>query len=408
MQTYSWKNDLWWVSKYNYDPKFTDTLSLPKKVQIHDATLRDGEQTPGVVLSTEDKVEIARMLDDLGVDRIEAGMPAVSAQDEEAVKQIVALGLKARIFVFARAKKEDIDMAVDCGADGVIIEIPTSRPKLQYQFQKWSDQDIVDLSVEVVKYAKSKGLEVVYFGYDTTRADFDFLMNLYDHVINEGKPDSIGIVDTMGSVLPGAVAMLVREVKKRFDIKVEIHTHNDYGMAVASSFAAVEAGAEVIHTCVNGMGERTGNAAIEPVMVGLRTLYGYDLPHNLDKLTAVSDRVEQITRFKKPVNQPFVGKNVYVRESGIGIDLVLEKPLAMFAVDPKLTGNTAGIVLGKKSGLKSIEVKLAELGLPAVDKETGHAMLKDLKEYAIEHKKLLDDEEFKKIAEPYLKGERDV
>ena len=393
-----WKSENFWVSQYNDLKEYTDTLQLPKKVIIHDATLRDGEQTPGVVFSVEEKVEIAKMLDSLGVERIEAGMPAVSPQDKEAIKKIVSLGLKSKIFCFARATKSDIDMAVECGADGVIIEIPTGRPKLMYQFQKWTDDDIIQISVETVKYAKECGLETVYFGYDTTRADFDFLEKLYTEVISKGNPDSIGIVDTMGCLIPGAAKELVKKLKSMFDIKIEIHTHNDFGMGVATSLAAVEGGAEVIHTCINGLGERTGNAALEPVIMGLKVLYGLDVPYNIEKLKEVSDKVSKFSNFPKSVNMPVVGDNIFVRESGIGIDLVMNTPLAMFALNPKFLGQKAGVVLGKKSGLKSIEVRLEELGI-SVDEEMKPKILEVIKQESIKYKKNITNEEFVKIIE---------
>jgi len=388
-----WKSENWWVSKYNYLKEFREKLSIPEKVEIHDATLRDGEQTPGVVFTVEEKIDIAKMLDDLGVDRIEAGMPAVSAQDKEAIKKITSLGLKAKIFSFARATKEDIDMAKECGADGVVVEIPTGRPKLKYQFTKWTDEDVIQRSVETVKYAKEQGLETVYFGYDTTRADFEFLEKLYSIVINEGNPDSIGIVDTMGCVLPGAVQELIKKLKSMFDIKVEIHPHNDFGMATATSFAAIEAGAEVIHTCVNGMGERTGNAALEQIMVGLKVLYGLDVDYKIDKLNEVSKKVIEYSNFAVPVNKPIVGDNIFLRESGIGIDLVLNKPLAMFALNPSFIGNKPGVALGKKSGTKSIEVKLNDLGMEA-DEGKIKLILEQVKSQAIQKKRTLTDEEF--------------
>lgn len=393
-----WKSKNWWVSKYNYSEKFREKLCLPEKIKIHDATLRDGEQTPGVVFSVEEKVEVAKMLDDLGVDRIEAGMPAVSVQDQEAIKRIVALGLNAKIFSFARAMKEDIDLAKECGVDGVVIEIPTGRPKLKYQFTKWSDEDVIQRSVETVKYAKENNLETVYFGYDTTRADFEFLEKLYSVVINEGNPDSIGIVDTMGCILPGAVKELVKKLKSMFDVKIEIHAHNDFGMATAISFAAMEAGAEVIHTCINGLGERTGNAALEQIMVGLKVLYGLDVNYKLDKLREVSRKVTRFSNFMLPANKPIVGDNIFVRESGIGIDLVLNQPLAMFALNPAFIGHKAGVVLGKKSGTRSIEVKLEELGLD-LKEDKIEAVLKEVKKQAIQKKRTLTDEEFISIVE---------
>lgn len=398
----SWQNEKWWVSPYNYEPEVLKQYKLPSKVIIHDATLRDGEQTPGVVMSVADKVEIAKLLDSIGVERIEAGMPAVSEADRQAIQQITQMGLKAKIYTFARGRIEDIDMAVECGADGVIIEMPTSVPKLKYQFPKWSEQDVIDISLKAVQYAKQKGLDVVYFGYDTTRADLGFLFRLYDTIIGEGKPDGIGIVDTMGCATPGAINWLVKTIKSKYDIRVEIHTHNDFGMAVATSMAAVEAGAEVVHTCINGLGERTGNAALEPVLAALQTMYGLSGQYKLDQLKKCSDRVEQISKVTKPVNQPFVGKNVYVRESGIGIDLVQEKPLAMFAVSPELTGNQAGVVLGKKSGLRSIEVTLDKLGIEHPDEATMRNILNDVKNYSIEHGTLVSDDEFLKIYRNYI------
>lgn len=391
-----WKSRDWWVSKYNYLESFRKELNLPSKVEVHDATLRDGEQTPGVVFTIEDKVNIAKMLDEIGIDRIEAGMPAVSPDDAEAIKRIVKLGLKARIFAFCRGKKEDIDLAKECGVNGVIIEMPTSHPKLKYQFSKWSEEDVINISTETVKYAKSLGLETVYFGYDTTRADWEFLQKLYDEVILEGNPDSIGIVDTMGCILPGALKEFIKKIKAEYNVKLEIHTHNELGMATANSLSAVEAGVEVVHTCINGLGERTGNASLEEIIVGLKVLLGYNVDYKFDKIKKLSEMVEEISNFRLAKNKPIVGKNIFVRESGIGIDLVMNTPLAMFPLNPPFIGNKAGVVLGKKSGLKSIDVKAEELGI-TVPEDRKQDILAKIKQEAIEKKRTLTDEEFKTI-----------
>jgi methanogen homocitrate synthase len=199
-----WKSENWWVGNHNFSDKVRDALSLPKRVMIHDSTLRDGEQTPGVVFRKEDKVEIAKALDDVGVDRIETGMPAVSKEDQDAIRMISNLGLRAKTVTFCRATKGDIDLSVDCGADGVLIEIPCSTPKLKYQF-KWDEQQVIDKSIEAILYAKEMGVYVTYFPYDTTRSDMNFLKKLLGEVIKTGKPDSIGIVDTMGCMLPLAM-----------------------------------------------------------------------------------------------------------------------------------------------------------------------------------------------------------
>ena len=228
----------WWVSPYNFKSEVRGELALPPKVEIHDATLRDGEQTPGVVFSIDDKIKIASKLSEIGVERIEAGMPAVSPQDAEAIKEISKLGLNSRIFTFARAMKQDIDMALECGADGVIIEVPIGYPKLVTQFG-WTWEDVFKKSKDVINYAKEQGLFAVFFPYDTTRAREEDLTNLCKAIRDEAMPDSIGIVDTMGCATPEAIKYMVRWVKDMTGLPIEIHTHNDFGMGVATELAAV-------------------------------------------------------------------------------------------------------------------------------------------------------------------------
>jgi len=326
----------WWISPYNFSEEVVKSFDLPPKVQIHDATLRDGEQTPGVVFRKEDKVRIAKGLDEVGVERIEAGMPAVSSEDFEAIKEISKLGLKSKIFTFARALKSDIDSAVECGANGVVIEIPIGYPKLKYQFG-WSWEDVLKKSIDVINYAKERKLYAVYFPYDTTRAREEDLDNLFSGIMKYSSPDSIGIVDTMGCALPEAIQYLVRKAKKLTGLPVEVHTHNDFGMGVATELAAVTAGAEVVHSCINGLGERTGNAALEELMMGLHVLLGMDTPYKFDKITKLAKLAEEISGIKIPRNKPVTGEGNFTRESGIGVDLVIKTPLAMFATDPKFT-----------------------------------------------------------------------
>jgi len=202
----------------------------------------------------------------------------------------------------------------------------------------------------------------------------------------------------MGCILPGAAKELVRELKAEFDVKLEIHAHNDFGMATATSFAALEAGAEVVHTCINGLGERTGNAALEEIIMGLKVLYGAGRAYRCELLREISMRTARISGFPVQINKPVVGDSIFVRESGIGIDLVLEKPLAMFAMDPRLVGHKAGVVLGKKSGALSIEVKARQLGLSLKEAEAA-AILEDVKRLGMEKKRVLTDEEFLAIME---------
>ncbi len=386
----------WWVSPYNFVPDVRSGLQLPEKVEIHDATLRDGEQTPGVVFSVDDKVRIATKLDEVGVDRIEAGMPAVSPQDAEAIKQISKLGLKSRIFTFARAMKSDIDMALECGADGVIIEVPIGYPKLVTQFG-WTWEDVFKKSRDVINYAKEQGLYAVFFPYDTTRARPEDLTNLCKAITNESMPDSIGIVDTMGCATPEAIQYMVRWVKDMTGLPIEIHTHNDFGMGVATELAAVTAGAEVVHSCANGLGERTGNAAMEELMLGLDLLYGYDTGYKLDKLPELGEMLSEISNIPIARNKPILGSGNFIRESGIGIQYVMEDPMVMFATHPQLTGRTGEVVLGKKSGKASIIYKLGELGLGEAEDDQITEMLARVKTMGIAKKDILSDAEFKTI-----------
>lgn len=391
----------WWVSPYNFEPEVRDGLDLPETVEIHDATLRDGEQTPGVVFSVDDKIAIAQKLNDVGVERIEAGMPAVSAQDEQAIKEIAKLGLNSRIFTFARAMKKDIDMALECGVQGVIIEVPIGYPKLTTQFG-WTWKDVLNRSAEVITYARDQGLYAVFFPYDTTRARPEDLENLCIGIMAEAPPDSIGIVDTMGCATPEAIKHMVRWVKRMTGLPVEIHTHNDFGMAVATELAAVTAGASVMHSCANGLGERTGNAPLEELMLSLNLLYGYENGYALDRLPELADLISRLSNTPIARNKPVLGSGNFTRESGIGINYVVNDPLVMFGTHPALTGRRGEVVLGKKSGKMSIVYKLDELGLGEATEDQVSEMLDRVKQQGIAKRDILTDDEFKAIAEDVL------
>jgi methanogen homocitrate synthase len=397
------REDQWWVSPYNYVPEVVGELSLPEKVSIHDATLRDGEQTPGVVFTVDDKVAIARMLDEVGVERIEAGMPAVSRPDYEAIREIVNSGVSARIFTFARAINSDIDMALECGAKGVILEVPIGYPKLQWQFG-WTWEDVLKKSASVINYAKAQGIEVVYFPYDTTRARAEDLENLLSRIRDEAAPDSVGVVDTMGCATPGAIKYLVRKVHALTGLPVEVHTHNDFGMAVATELAGVEAGAVCVHSCANGLGERTGNAALEELIVCLHVLYGYDQQYKLEKLPELGELIRRVSGIEIARNKPILGSRNFTRESGIGVDLVVRKPLAMFGTHPHLTGREGDVVLGKKSGKASITYHLERLGIANISDEAVAEMLDQVKKKGIEKRGLVTGEEFKAIVDSVMSG----
>jgi methanogen homocitrate synthase len=373
-------------------------FEIPEKVAIHDATLRDGEQTPGVVFRKEDKIEIAKMLDAVGIERIEAGMPAVSDEDRKAITEISKLNLKAKIFTFARAMKVDIDMALDCGADGVVIEVPIGYPKLQYQFG-WTWEDVLKKSIDSINYAREKKLHALYFPYDTTRARKEDLTSLLKGIMQESPPDSIGIVDTMGCALPEAIKYMVAMVKRQTGLPVEIHTHNDFGMGVATELAGVVAGAEVVHSCVNGLGERTGNAALEELVVGLQMLLGKNAHYDLHAMMELCRLVAKVANIDPARNKPVIGTGNYIRESGIGVDMVMKKPLAMFATAPQTFNREGEVVLGKKSGKASIVYKLEQMGIDNFDEDKIKAILAMVKAEGTKKRGLLSDQEFQQIVD---------
>jgi isopropylmalate/homocitrate/citramalate synthase len=388
----------WWVCPYNFAPEVVAARQLPNKVEIHDATLRDGEQTPGVVMNASEKIAIAEKLAEVGVERIEAGMPAVSDMDADAIKQITKLGLKSKIFAFGRAMLSDVDKAAECGCHGIVIEVPSGYPKLKYQF-KWTWEEALRRSVEVIKHAKKRGLYTVYFPYDTTRAREEDLTNILTRLMQEAPPDAVAIVDTMGCALPEAIKYMVRWVSRLTKLPVEAHTHTDFGLGVATELAAIEAGATCIHSCANGLGERTGNAALEELIVALHVLYGYDKQYKIEKLPELGELIRKITGIPIAANKPVLGSRNFTRESGIGVEFVVKEPLAMFGTHPSLTGRVGEVVLGKKSGKASITYNLEKLGYDVSDDSAITEMLKQVKDKGIAKRGLLTDDEFRKIAD---------
>jgi len=395
-----WKNnDKWWVSSFNFKDEVTKQFEFKDNIQIHDATLRDGEQTPGVVMRKHEKVEIAKRLAEVGVERIEAGMPAVSAEDRDAIAEIKKAGLNSKIFSFVRAKEEDLIMTKECGVDGVIIEVPIGKPKLEMQF-KWEIDRVINDSIAAIRKAKELGLYTVYFPYDTTRADEADLEKVLVEIMKETPPDSVGLVDTMGSALPATISYMTKLINSITGLPVEIHTHNDFGLALANSLSALTSGASVVHTCVNGMGERTGNCSLEEVIVALKVLFGLETDYDIEKAVELSQYLEDITGYKMAMNKPIVGKGNFTRESGIGADALLNTPLAMFALNPSFLGRAPKLVLGKKSGLASINVKLNEMGIE-LDDEKKRLLLNDVKNAGLEKKRLVSDEEFLELLSKY-------
>ena len=284
MANQPWKTDDWFVSEWNYAPEVTKDFKFAKNIKIHDVTLRDGEQQTGVILSKDEKIRIAEALAEAGVHRIEAGMPIVSPSDNEAIKEIVKRNLGPQIFSFARCMKEDVKRAIDTGVNGVVMEIPSSKHMVDLAY-RWPMEKAIETSIEATKYAHENGLEVVFFPIDFSRAEMKWALDLIERVGKEGHMDALALVDTFGVVSPHAMRYFVREVQKRIKKRLEAHFHQDFGMGVANTIMALAEGVEVMHTTVLGIGERSGNAPMEEIVMALKTMYGVDVGIDTTKLT---------------------------------------------------------------------------------------------------------------------------
>jgi methanogen homocitrate synthase len=385
----------WWVSQYNFVNDVAKHLSMPRRVALYDCTLRDGEQTPGVVFRRDEKIKIARALDELGVRRIEAGLPVVSPEDKAAVKEIAALGLSAEVWGFGRCVKSDIDANIDCGVDAMICEIATSQLKHRaYGFDK---DDVIRKAVEAVSYAKSHGIRTAFFPVDATRADLDYLKRICVSAVKEGHADELVVVDTLGVALPEAIYFLSKKIKGWVNVPLHIHCHNDFGLGTACTLAAIKAGVEYAHVAVNGLGEKTGNADLAEVALSLRLLYDVDVGIKFERLCEVSKLVEDLSGIKVPPGKPVVGVNVFRRESGLAVQQLISYPPAVESFAPELVGGKREIVLGKKSGKYSIEYKLEEMGMKAAEHEVTR-ILELVKSESERKKALITDDEFKALA----------
>jgi len=390
-------SDIYYVSNFNKEQEVLGKYNFSPRLSLVDCTLRDGEQQAGVVFTKNDKLEIAKKLDEIGVPEIEIGMPASSDEDAEAAYEIVKAGLNANIIALARPNKEDIDFLANSGIWGATISIPIGD--LQREFKLgWDDETYLHNLLEISEYAKKKGLYVNVSPYDTTRVDPIFLDRVLKEIVKAGTADRVRLVDTVGSATPQAIKYLVRKMKSILgNIPLEIHCHDDFGMATASTIAAAEAGADYLSTTMNGLGERAGNAPTEEVAVALKFLYDKDLGIKLEKLTETSKLVEELSNVKLQQHKAVVGKHAFSHESGMVAAGVLKNTFVAEAYIPEAVGQKREILIGKKSGAKVLAKKLEERGITMSREETKE-LLKEVKKFAILHKRALTDEEFFNLA----------
>jgi methanogen homocitrate synthase len=355
------------VSLYNFLKCVVDKASLPEKITVYDSTLRDGEQMPGVSFKKEDKLTIARALDKIGVTQIEAGFPAVSEEEKQAVSAVKKEGLSAEILALSRLRKEDIDICLDCDIDMILLFIASSPLHLKHKLRMTEDEAL-ERTGSLVQYAKDHGLKTSFSTEDSTRTEFGFLEKI-NKVAEEHGADRIGLTDTVGCISPEGMRNLTTKVSDTIQAPLSIHLHNDFGLALANALVGVQCGASAVATTVNGIGERGGNLALEEFVVAMKVLYGKDLGINTECLKDISDLVERLSGVKLSKNKPLVGKHAFSHESGIHVAATLECPMTYEAIPPGLVGNRRKLVLGKHSGKTVVRDRLKEKGVEATEEQ---------------------------------------
>jgi 2-isopropylmalate synthase len=353
----------------------TKPESLPKEVFIWDETLRDGEQTPGVALTLDEKIEIAKMLDEVGTSIVVVGFPAVSEHEKEIVAAIAKEGLdNAVVGAPARAVISDIDACIEAGVKEVPIFIATSDFRLKYQLQMTRDE-MLDRLVECVQYAKDHGMIVDYIAEDSTRSSMDFLCQAYKRAIDAGA-DKICVADTVGFVRPEVMRHIMRAVKKdlwkksKYRVPIAVHCHDDFGLASANTLAAVEEGATYPHVCVNGYGERAGNAAFEEIVMALEQLYGVKTGIETEKLYRLSRLVERNFAIPLPLHKSISGDNAFTHSSGIHSHGQLTHSMTYEPISPLIVGRRREFHLGKFIGRHFVEYLLKMGGVRATEEQT--------------------------------------
>jgi|TARA_B100000315_G_scaffold259923_1_gene318104 homocitrate synthase NifV len=387
------------ISHYNFKEEIKEKFPN-NDININDTTLRDGEQTPGVVFSNEEKLHIAKYLDEIGVQQIEAGTPAMSPGEALAVKDIAKESLDSSIMGWSRPVKNDVDAVIKTGCDAIAISIATSELHLKYKL-KMSKEEVIEKAVTMVEYAKDHGLYVSLNSEDASRTEYEFLEEFASNGKEVGA-DRLRICDTLGVLIPRSSNYITKKIIHDIGIDVEIHTHNDYGLAIANALAAFEGGARWASTTINGLGERAGNSSLEGVIMSLTKLYNIKLPFKINSLSEVSGYVEKASGIPVPFNQSIVGQNMFTHESGIHVDGVLKNPYTYESFMPDEIGASRNIVIGKHSGKHAVWDKLKKLGIET-EKEDLLKIVELVKNQSANRKSAINNKELVKIAKSVIR-----
>lgn len=378
--------------------------AAPDEIKIVDTTLRDGEQTAGVVFSNQEKLEIAQMLDEIGVHQIEAGIPEMGGGEQASIEKIAHMGLRASVLGWCRAVRGSVEAALACGVDAVAISISTSDIHIEHKLGK-SRQWVIEAMTENVRYAKQQGVRHVSVNAeDASRSDMDYLVE-FGLAAKQAGADRLRFCDTVGIMEPFGTYEKVKELIERTGLPVEMHTHNDFGLATANALAGIRAGATFVNTTVNGLGERAGNAALEEVVMALRHLHKLELPVQTAKFRRLSEMVAKASARDIPIWKAIVGANVFAAESGIHADGILKNPRTYEAFSPDEVGLQRQILIGKHSGTAAIKNKFTEYGITLSD-DVAALVLERVRQWAIERKRTLFDKELMQIYEEVMGAAR--
>jgi isopropylmalate/homocitrate/citramalate synthase len=392
------------ISPYN-SGAITRGETDPCPITVRDCTLREGEQAAEISLGLKDKVILAHKLDDAGIHQIQGGYPGRSKIDKETIQTMKREGIKAKtealVQVFQKDWKEQIDAAVESGADVITLMYPGSDIRLLY-VQKKSRSEMVKSSVAAVTYATQSGRFIVFSPVDTTRTELPFLKEIYSSVIAAGA-QAVSIADTAGAITPFGMRTLVRELLPVVKVPISVHCHNDFGLALANAISAVEAGARVVDATIGGLGERAGNVCLDELIVTLQVLYGLDLGIKMDQLGDLTKCAFQLMGIPLPPTKPLVGENAFAHKLDAHVEGVVRYPFCYETISPELIGSKRRLVIGKYSGPFIIKTKLSEFGFTA-DEDQVRAMVGLVEQKAIEKKSSLSDDEFKDIVERVKSG----
>ncbi len=338
--------------------------NMPDEIKIWDETLRDGEQTPGVALAVEEKIQIAQLMDEIGIHIIDAGFPAVAESERKVVKALAKEGFsKSRLLASARTVRGDIEACIDCDVDEVATFIAASDLHIKYKL-KMSRNEVIERAVDSIEFAKEHGVTVNFVTEDSTRSDLDYLTSLYQ-AAEEAGADRVVISDTVGFARPAVIKYIISHLRKNLKVPLSIHCHNDFGLATANTLAGIEEGVSVPHTCVNGYGERAGNAPLEEVVMALEILYGYDTGIETERIYELSKLTEEAFLVPLAIHKPIVGENAFSHEAGIHVHGVLAHALTYEPIPPEMVGRTRAFFLGKHTGAAIVDYKLREKGITA-------------------------------------------